>query len=162
MKIDEKLDLWEPRTTPGVTWKVITTNGDVNAKGQAVMGRGVARQAAERYALLSEGLAAMLKANGNRLFVFPNLQVITFPVKRHWHETADLGLIEESCIQLAEVIEEVEDNTAGIAEGTYSGTPNEFRLPRPGCGNGGLQWSDVRPIVELYLGEYESLTVVGV
>jgi hypothetical protein len=49
-------------------------------------------------------------------------------------QTASLGLIAQSAEQLAE-----------FATLRY---PNErILLPRPGCGNGGLAWEQVRPVL---------------
>mgnify|MGYP001580901715 CR=1 FL=1 len=47
---------------------------------------------------------------------------------------ADLELIKESASQLA------------VVAGAYSN--KTFVLPRPGCGNGGLKWEDVKPVIE--------------
>lgn len=55
-------------------------------------------------------------------------------------EKADLELIERSCKQLKAMF--------GFASGR---SREEVYLVRPGCGNGGLDWGDVKPILEKYL-----------
>ena len=60
--------------------------------------------------------------------------MITFPVKHNWWEAADLGLIERSASELLKIIE-----VKKIKEAVY--------LPRPGCGNGRLNWEDVKKIL---------------
>ena len=115
-------------------WIVITTNGTIKNNGDAVMGRGVANQAAKRYPSLPTLLGDRLRNQGNQLFVFDKHKIITLPVKHHWHEIASLLLIKESIRQLATL----DIKLIGI-EKVY--------LPRPGCGNGQLKWEDVKPIV---------------
>lgn len=127
-------DIW---TEPGVDAIVITTNGVVKNDGCAVMGRGVARQAAMRYPWLPARLGTCLTAVGNRVFIYDtpgdDAPIITFPVKDRWWERADLGLILKSCRGLAGLVD-----SRGL---------RKVVMPRPGCGNGGLDWGDVRKVV---------------
>lgn len=122
------------------TVRVITTNGDVNRKGLAVMGRGVALQAAERLPHVREDLGSMLFVNGNVVqslgpYAGCAFDVWTFPVKHHWGDRADLKLIERSAREIM-----------NFAIRTHQDGP--IVLPRPGCGNGQLEWADVKPIIE--------------
>lgn len=112
-------------------WVVITTNGDVNRNGQAIMGRGVALQAKTKFPDLPLELAYHLKANGNVLAGFNKYRIISFPVKHHWNARADIDLIRKSAEALAR---------AWVSEDT-------LYLPRPGCGNGQLAWTDVKPVL---------------
>lgn len=123
-------DLW----TYPADWRCITTNGTVKANGECVMGRGVAAQAKRRWPWFPKVLGKRILADGNRLYVFEELQLITFPVKDAWYQRASLTLIEESARQLAMV--------------GFSGV---ILLPRPGCGNGGRVWSEVAPILLQHL-----------
>jgi hypothetical protein len=95
------------------------------------MGRGCARQAAARFPELPRKLASRISAERNHVFYFPEHGLITFPVKHNWWEAADLGLIERSARELLKMIE-----VKKIKEAVY--------LPRPGCGNGRLNWEDVK------------------
>lgn len=134
-------DLWQLALDLKADAVVITTNGFVKKDGTAVMGRGVAREAAERYPDLPKRLGKYLTAYGNKRFIFheDDIIVITFPVKHNWWERADPKLIEESALALWTSVEHVHTEIKCVV------------LPRPGCGNGGLDWADVRPILETWL-----------
>lgn len=124
-------DFWEDGF-----WICVTTNGDVNRYSQAVMGRGVAKAAAVRFPELPIRLARRLKALGNHVHRFDRYRLFTFPVKHHWSEKADLGLIQRSC-----------DELMGRLKRQNAVTIKHLYLPRPGCGNGGLDWQDVRDAI---------------
>jgi hypothetical protein len=115
-------------------WIVITTNGSVKKNGACVMGRGVALQAARELPDLPYQVGQQIRRYGNQTFAFPQYRIFTFPVKFNWWEKADSNLIEESCKQLSR---------SSISTGIY--------MVRPGWGNGGLNWLDVKPILERYL-----------
>lgn len=120
---------------------VVPTNGDVNRFGEAVMGRGLAAQAARHFPLLPKVLAHLMRELGNHVFDAYRPRgraiIVTFPVKHHWHQSAQLDLIERSTQELVEMANHHEYRTV--------------LLPRVGCGNGQLNWKDVRPILERYL-----------
>lgn len=130
---------------------VVTTNGAVRADGCAVMGRGVAKQAADRWPWLSKALGYRLK-NGNHLYVWrpdesgERFYIATFPVKHHWRETADLELIRSSVGEL------------GLFADVHRQDVRTVVLPRLGCGNGGLLW---RPVT-VNQGEPDEYELVGV
>lgn len=126
-------DLWAYHAQGA--WVVITTNGIVAARGTAVMGRGVAQQAAQRFPLLPRALAMNLTQSGNHVYAFPFCRVITFPVKAHWRDRAAPGLIRQSVKELVDLVD------AG------GGVPLPVYLVRPGCGNGGLRWAAVKPLL---------------
>jgi len=140
----------------GDIWKadddyvVITTNGAVRRDGAAVMGRGVALQAKLRYQGIEFILGNFLKTYGNHVKLITGLHpiIISFPVKHHWRQKADLKLISQSARELVQLI----DLRVRLGYGNPVG--NLFpsvALPRPGCGNGQLEWEDVRPIVRTIL-----------
>src|SRR3972149_5208543 len=81
-------NLWDQ-----VGWKVVMTNGSIRRDGCAVMGRGVVRQAVERYPPLPALLGTLLCNYGNRVYPYPAFQLFTFPVKHAWRELADIALI---------------------------------------------------------------------
>ena len=116
-------------------WIVITTNGSVKSNGNAVMGRGIALQAKSRFLLLAYDLGIHIRCNGNILGVFPSYKLMTFPVKYNWWEGASLELIKSSCKELVQ----------------FSDIAKKIYMVRPGCSNGGLDWKDVKPILEKYL-----------
>ena len=137
-------DLW---SLTGFDIKCITTNGTIKKNGDAVMGRGCAKEAAQQYPHLPSLLGVLIEQNGNRvqeLDIIDSLTLlVAFPVKHNWWEKADIKLIEQSCKQLIELDEKY-----------------KCLLPRPGCGNGQLDWkTEVKPICEKYLGD--NITIVS-
>lgn len=138
--MDERAgDIWAAATRDGA-WVVVTTNGATRQDGSAIMGRGIALEAARRHHGLQASLGRRLLHGGNHVNVFPSIHIVSFPVKHHWREQADLGLIEQSAHELREAIDHGRVN--GLV---YS--------VRPGCGNGGLRWDDVRPVIEPLFGD---------
>lgn len=132
-------DLWaEPANL-----YVITTNGAVRRDGAAVMGRGVALQAKQRFSGIERKLGAAIRSQGNHVHwlglrddSFAGL--MSFPVKHHWREPADLALIEQSAGELVKLL----DDWCTRDWETYT-----VAMPRPGCGNGQLDWVDVAPLL---------------
>lgn len=121
---------------------VIPTNGIVNSRGNAVMGKGMAKQADDLYGL-SGRLGLLINKHGNNVYILGiyrsftgvSIELVSFPTKHHYRQNADIGLIEKSARQLA-----------GLADG--SGYKNIY-LPPVGCGLGNLNWEiHVKPILE--------------
>lgn len=124
-------DIWAAHTAGG--WICITTNGIVKSDGTAVMGAGVALEAAHRYPDLPRQLAGYLNRFGNRVFIFPDQKIITFPTKHHFRHPSDLELIRKSCGELMAVLDKYRIR--------------KVLLPRPGCSNGQLKWEDVKAAI---------------
>ena len=136
--IIKTLDIWDykEQIDEGSVMLCITTNGDTNSQGLAVMGRGVALQASKQYPGLSNNLGAKIKIWGGAPFggiLSTNPRLFSFPVKYHWKDKADISLIKWSTQVLATFMRNTSNRTV--------------LLPRPGCGNGGLDWEEVEPIV---------------
>jgi hypothetical protein len=131
--------------------RCITTNGHVTAAGNAVMGRGVARQAKDRYPGIHMVLGPMLRQYGHHVLeVLPAVApgkgwgrpaLLSYPVKPHitstcapstpcWRNNASLDLIIRSAYELVEL--------------TDARRWSRVLLPRPGCGAGGLDWDVVQ------------------
>jgi O-acetyl-ADP-ribose deacetylase (regulator of RNase III) len=64
----------------------------------------------------------------------PRRYLINFPTKRHWRSRSRLPDIEAGLRDLTRVIRE-----RGITS---------IAIPALGCGNGGLDWEEVRPLIE--------------
>ena len=115
----------------------ITTNGFVKNNGECVMGRGCALQAKKLYPDIALRLGRLIKLNGNipcKLLEDKGTSIYSFPVKHNWWENASLELIKQS----AYLMQQIADNHP------------EWKvvlIPRPGCGNGKLKYSDVEPIL---------------
>ena len=60
--------------------------------------------------------------------------IINFPTKRHWRERSRLEYIQTGLDDLVRQVQQL-----GI---------QSIALPPLGCGNGGLDWSEVRPLIE--------------
>lgn len=135
---EAKGNMWDADTNVFV----ITTNGFVKKNGEAVMGRGCAKEASQFWPEFPIWLGQALKLWGNKLYIWepePGGIVVTFPVKHNWYDKADIQLIETSAYELRK--------EANIQEW------NKIVMPRPGCGNGQLNWDNVKPILEKYLDE---------
>jgi hypothetical protein len=122
-------DLWEAHALGH--WVAITTNGVTRKDGSCVMGRGVALEAARKFPYLPYELGDRIRKWGNHVHVFGSLRILSFPVKHHWRDPADMLLIHQSALEISS------DKLAGIVR-----YPNY--MVRPGCGNGRLRWQDVR------------------
>ncbi|KAF0218363.1 MAG: hypothetical protein FD174_2980 [Geobacteraceae bacterium] len=110
----------------------ITTNGRVAKSGGAVFGRGCARQAQERFPDLPLRLGRLLEAHGNHVF-YLGCGLVSFPVEESPWALPDLRLIRRSARELKELSDR---------EGWEM-----IVVPRPGCGGGGLDWQEVRPLL---------------
>jgi hypothetical protein len=129
-------DLWHEHAAGAVV--AITTNGMVTKSGKSIMPRGCARQAADRYPELTRLLGSLLINHGNHVFDLGR-KLVSFPVEEDPYRNPEMRLIEQSCRELVELTD-------------YKGW-QKVVVPRPGCGGGGLSWSDVRPVLERYFDE---------
>jgi O-acetyl-ADP-ribose deacetylase (regulator of RNase III) len=117
----------------------------VNTVG--VMGKGVALQFKQAF---PANYAAYKRAcdldqvHIGSMFVWdssrrgPRRYIINFPTKRHWKSKSRIKDIEAGLRDLAHKITEM-----GITS---------IAVPALGCGNGGLDWNDVLPLIEDALG----------
>lgn len=131
-------DIWEAHGLGH--WIAITTNGIVNRQGKLVMGRGVALQAAKRFDWLPTHLGDRVRDAGNHVHAFPSIRLFSYPVKHHWKEGADLALIERSAKELVDFVTDLTARKVGPMIHLVC-------LVRPGCGSGGLEWSQIRPLL---------------
>jgi len=113
----------------------------VNCVG--VMGKGIALQFKKKWPGNFKAYVHACKAGEVRLgkmFVYdagamatPNF-IINFPTKDHWRGKSRIEFIQDGLKDLSQVITKY--NIRSIA------------LPPLGCGNGGLDWDDVEPLIE--------------
>ena len=120
---------------------LLTTNSTIKRNGALVMGRGIVRQARDRFPGLDAALGKqILNVCGNQgqygLFVSPRwrkARVGAFQVKRHYSQPASLELIRHSAVTL---------------HAWCAAHPNALvALNFPGIGNGRLCREDVLPIL---------------
>jgi O-acetyl-ADP-ribose deacetylase (regulator of RNase III) len=125
----------------------------VNTVG--VMGKGIALQFKQAYPANFRAYEAACRRGEvklGRMFVFetgllgrPHL-IINFPTKRHWRGQSRLRDIAEGLTDLRQVI--LDRKIKSIA------------VPPLGCGNGGLNWRDVRPLIAKSLGDLPDVHVM--
>ncbi len=142
---------------------VVTTNGFTKANGEAVMGRGIAKQIADLMPEIPKTLGKMLTLYGNNVLLLTTnpMPIVIFPVKpvavknngtnvvshcktaigtwtAGFLAKADIQIIEKSLIQLVEL----------------ANSKPEWKvilIPRVGCGAGELDYKDIKPLMEKYL-----------
>jgi O-acetyl-ADP-ribose deacetylase (regulator of RNase III) len=111
-----------------------------------IMGKGIALQFKESFDLNFKLYKKACKAGEvkiGKMFVTETGQltgtkyIINFPTKTDWRSNTKLEYISAGLDDLLRIIEE--KNITSIA------------LPPLGCGNGGLDWKDVRPLIEAKL-----------
>lgn len=120
----------------------------VNTEG--FMGKGVALQFRRAFPDNYEAYRAAC-ARGEvrlgRMFVTETRRlegprfIINFPTKGHWRAKSKLVDIEAGLTDLRRVLQELRVRSVAV--------------PALGCGLGGLQWSEVRPLIERALGDLE-------
>jgi O-acetyl-ADP-ribose deacetylase (regulator of RNase III) len=113
----------------------------VNCVG--VMGKGVALQFKQAYPenfRQYERACRDKKVRPGQMFIVPTGKdtnpkyIINFPTKRHWKGKSKLEDIRSGLEALVDDVQRL-----GI---------RSIALPPLGCGNGGLEWSDVEPLIE--------------
>lgn len=145
--IEEFGDFWEIQGDA----RCITTNGALRANGYAVMGKGVALQAKKRYPRIEATLGRLIQKYGNHVYYLGH-RLISFPTKNHWmEEKSDLNLIKRSAIELVALLR----GDVPIK----SKANRRILLTRPGCGNGNLEWSEVKPVIQTILSDNEFIII---
>lgn len=112
----------------------------VNTVG--VMGKGIALEFKKRYPEMFETYKKQCDKHNltiGRLMLWyaPDHWILQFPTKEHWRNPSKLEYIEKGL--MAFVRKYADYNIASIA------------FPKLGCGNGELNWTDVKAVMEKYL-----------
>lgn len=111
----------------------------VNTHG--VMGKGIALQFKKAFPENYAAYARACRAGevvvgrmflGRTVLSQPRL-IVNFPTKQHWRHPSKLSYIREGLVDLIAVIQR--EQVRSIA------------VPPLGCGNGGLSWAEVRPLI---------------
>ncbi|WP_017305239.1 macro domain-containing protein [Spirulina subsalsa] len=112
----------------------------VNCVG--IMGRGIALQVKKAFPENFKAYAAACKVNQvqlGQMFVYdlnclynPRF-IINFPTKRHWKNKSQIADIKTGLIDLLRVVKKQQIRSIAI--------------PPLGCGLGGLNWDDVKPLI---------------
>lgn len=123
-------------------WLCVTTNGFVKNNGRAVMGAGCAKFARDNIPDIDLVLGRNIRTRGNKVAcigTWDSNKVFSFPVKHNWWEHADIALITQSAYDLRDMWLSVQDGNPKNAVDVY--------IPRPGCGNGKLDYRNVEPVL---------------
>lgn len=112
----------------------------VNTVG--VMGKGIALSFKQRYPQMFEKYKKacekhQLAIGKLMLFYEADHWLLLFPTKENWRNPSKLEYIEKGLMKFVSTY--AEKNITSIA------------FPKLGCGNGELDWNDVRPLMERYL-----------
>lgn len=131
--------------------QVQTIVNPVNCVG--VMGSGLALEFKKRYHKM---YYSYKMACNKELFAIGKLmlcdesdyRILLFPTKTGWREPSKIEYIESGLKKFVETYES--KNITSIA------------FPKLGCGKGGLDWQEVKPIMERYLGNLSIPIIVCV
>jgi O-acetyl-ADP-ribose deacetylase (regulator of RNase III) len=126
----------------------------VNTVG--VMGKGIALQFKNAYPENFKAYAAACKRNEvvpGRMFVYDTgvlgdaaRYIINFPTKRHWKAKSRLEDIESGLEDLVRIL--IEYKITSVA------------VPPLGCGNGGLDWAQVAPLIRRAMEQVPDVRVI--
>ena len=114
----------------------------VNTVG--VMGKGLALEFKKRYPKMFEEYKKQcrdgwLYVGSIMLWRAKDHFVLNFPTKKHWKDPSSLIYVEAGLLSFVNEYE-----SYGVSS---------IAFPRLGCGNGGLDWKTVKPVMERYLQE---------
>lgn len=114
----------------------------VNTVG--VMGKGLAKQFRERYPQMYNYYKLMCDIGafnvGEILWyqIKDDENVAMLPTKKDWRDPSKLAYVE--------------DGLAALADDCKLYNVTSLAIPKLGCGLGGLNWDDVKPLIEKYFG----------
>ncbi len=144
---------------------VITTNGAVKKSGEAVMGRGCAKQAADKWPHIPKKLGALIRKNGNIAQVVDqvslgntSMSLVSFPVKpivnkceqnrqnvvSHMQNSFQPGDLVPGWACKAD-ISIILKSAQQLVQLANEHSWSIIVLPRPGTGYGELAWEQVYP-----------------
>ncbi|MEG0864863.1 MAG: macro domain-containing protein [Clostridia bacterium] len=112
----------------------------VNTVG--VMGKGLALSFKKKYPIMFEEYSRACEKHqlsiGKLMFYYaPDHWILLFPTKENWRNPSKMEYIEKGLRKFANTY--ADQGITSIA------------FPRLGCGNGALNWEEVRPLMEKYL-----------
>lgn len=109
----------------------------VNCVG--VMGAGLAKQFKERFPFAYQAYKSLcedgyLEPGGTMYCTDNGVKIIALATKDHWKDNSELEFISEGLYDLSRWL-----NSSEI---------HSIAIPALGCGLGGLDWNDVKPLIE--------------
>lgn len=137
---------------------VIPTNPIVNKKGQLVMGRGLAKQAADRYPFIT--MAWAHNPLEPDIYIAPDgRELYKFHVKYHWRAPAEISIIQTSLLEMLAWygMRRMKKLSAIVSPRYYQDVT--ISLPMVGCGNGKLDPKEVVPLLRRKLDDRFTLWI---
>lgn len=125
----------------------------VNTKG--VMGKGIALQFKKAFPAMYKVYEAACKAGEVQIGkmqvyenagLFKNKLIINFPTKEDWRKPSEMSYIEKGLEDLARVISKYKIKSVAI--------------PPLGCGNGGLNWVEVKAKIEIFFQNNDNIDIL--
>lgn len=128
----------------------------VNCVG--VMGKGVALEFKKRWPANFKAYRKLCDAkqlSPGEMFTFDTKELfasegpqflINFPTKAHWRSKSKISYVEDGLDALLKTIEDHDIKSIAI--------------PPLGCGNGGLDWNDVKPLIEVKLSGLSDVKII--
>ncbi|MGO0059770.1 type II toxin-antitoxin system antitoxin DNA ADP-ribosyl glycohydrolase DarG [Brevibacillus fluminis] len=125
----------------------------VNCVG--IMGKGIALEVKKRYPSVFDEYKMMCDRKELKPGIMQTVPtesiigiqyIINFPTKRHWKAKSKIEDIELGLVALVKEIKKYEFKS--------------IALPPLGCGNGGLNWKDVKPLVIRALQSFENVEIL--
>lgn len=136
-------DLW---AGPASAWRVVPTNRMTRRDGSAVMGAGIALQAAKRFPDLPQAYGAALRGGSRGLWAYAPGHVLCLPTKHDWRDNADIALVARGLAALRHFAKAHPDAA--------------IRLPMIGAGLGRLRGADVRRLIDRAMDDLPNVTLV--
>ncbi|MEH2214855.1 type II toxin-antitoxin system antitoxin DNA ADP-ribosyl glycohydrolase DarG [Nostoc sp.] len=133
--------------------KVEALVNTVNCVG--VMGKGIALQFKQAYPENFRHYEKACKANEvqpGRMFTVATgsllnpRYIINFPTKRHWRNNSKIEDIKSGLVALVQQVQRLDITS--------------IAMPALGCGNGGLNWADVKPLIESAFAQIPDVQVI--
>lgn len=131
-------DIWHAQKSMPGSFVLIPTNLEIDSYGHAIMGAGLAKQAADKYPGLTKHYAEFMGVHNTvvgreGLAYFIPGKLICFPTKYRWRAMSNRDLIGDSARQLLKFQRDRHE---------------VIFCPKVGCGLGGLNWRDVKPMLQ--------------
>lgn len=124
--------------------KMQTLTNTVNCVG--VMGAGIALEFKKRYPNMFKKYKEicnkkLLKTGMLQIFKEGDKLILNFPTKDDWRNSSQMSYLE---LGLQKLVNTYKDK--GITS---------LAIPQLGCSNGGLDWKEVKPLMEKYLNQLD-------
>jgi len=144
----------------------ITTNGCIKKDGSNVMGKGVAKQARDKWPGLEFALGRLIKDNGNHVQKIINIEgtyIVSFPTKPDHIYIMNASDLNQKVVSYMRSkmsitnfcpgwacksdINLIKQSASELIELADKEGWKSVAIPKPGCSNGELNWKEVSGIL---------------